>query len=738
MSRSSPAPRFLHRVLLRLRTTTALLALAGLHVFSVPPAAAQGVINLDQVVVEAGGGTAVPNEGERSNGIADPAPVDGYVATETTAGSKLATPVIEIPQVVSVIGRKELDDLGVQQVDEALRYTPGVFASPFGNDTDTDWSFIRGFQTTQTGLFLDGLPLFQYSFASFIIDPFILDRIEVLNGPSSSLYGGASAGGLVNLSTKRANGKRLRYFETGITDEPNGYGGFDLADSFGEASPWSYRLTGRLKGGDTDVDYADDFRGVIMPSLHYEPDATTRLDLYAIYQRDDLRHTNGFFPYTGTVVNAPYGKIQRDLFASEPGPDDLTSNQILVGYELEHDVNANVTLRSNVRYSRVERDEFQIYPFDFDQSDDVLNRISFAHDTQADLLTADNQAVLKFQTGAFAHKLLTGIDYRYYRIDQTQASGSALALDPISPNYTNVMPPLFSPYLDETLDLNELGVYAQDQIKFGGGFIVTLNGRYDEVWIDRDDRTAFDNDYETRDGSFSGRAGLGYEFANGLAPYVSASRFFEPQIGTATDGMPVGPQDGEQYEAGIKYAPTGIDAIFTASVFDLTRRNTLQSRQIDGVFINEALGEVNSTGVELSAKVDLTDSLNLAASFTTYDIEIKEDANPDFVGNRPFIVPETFASAFLNYTVPTGQLKGVQIGGGVRYVGDSYADNLNRFKVPDVTLFDARLAYEKDNWGVSLNMNNVFDKKYVASCQDTTACYYGEGRRGLLKAHVSF
>ena len=721
------------------------IIVAGAVMFT-PSAMAQSVIPLDEVVVEAEAGGAgqgaggLEGGGNRTAAVADPGPVEGYVAEAATAGSKLATPIEEIPQIVTVTGRQELDDLGVQQVDEALRYSPGVFASPFGDDGDTDWSFIRGFQTTQTGVFMDGLPLFQYAFASIIIDPFILDRVEVLNGPGSSLYGGSSAGGLVNLTTKRANGERIRYVETGITDEPKGYVGFDMGDRLASDPAWSYRLTGRIYGGEDYVDHADQFRGVIMPSLRYEPDADTRVDIYAIYQRDEAKHTNGFLPYAGTVVDAPYGKIPNDLFVSEPGPDDLTANETMIGYEIEHAVNDVLTLRSNGRYAYIDRSEYQIYPFDSDQTDSVLARGAFAHDTQADLLTIDNQAIMTFGTGFLDHRLLVGVDYRYYGIDQVQASNFAgvASLDPINPVYGRPIPALFDPYLDETVDLNELGIYAQDQIKFGDGFILTLNGRYDSVWTDRDDRTAFDNDYDVQEDAFSGRAALGYEFSNGLVPYISASRFFEPQIGTDTLGDPVGPQKGEQYEAGVKWAPSGLDVVFSAAVFDLTRKNTLQSRFVDGAFVNEARGEVNSRGIELDARIGLTEDIDLISSFTTYDIEIKEDANPAFVGNRPFIVPETLASAFLNYSVPTGMLKGVEFGAGVRYIGKSYADNLNAFEVPDVTLVDARIAYEQDDWGVSLNVNNLFDEDYVASCQETTACYYGEGRKGLLKAHFKF
>lgn len=720
------------------------LLLAGTALPGFTPAArAQESIVLDTVTVDADGTGEGTGGTERARG-----PVNGYVARRTATGSKTDTPLVEVPQAVSVVGRDEIDDRGAQKLDEALRYTPGVLSAPFGPDTDTDWLYIRGFDATQNGIFLDGLPLYQYAFAGFIVDPFLLERIEVLRGPASVLYGGSNAGGIVNSVSKRADGERHAYAEGAVTDDPNAYVGVDLGNRFAADSPWSYRVVGRVKGGETQVDYADNLRGVVAPSLSFQPDADTRLDLYATYQADEQRHTNGFFPYEGSVTEASFGRIPRSLYTSEPELDQFKARQATVGYEFEHRVDETLTLRSSTRYADVTRTEYSPYTFGYYDAATgfggaaspvnglaALNRLNFFHDTEAGLFTTDNQAEIRLDTGPLQHTLLAGIDYKTYRVSQVQAVGSAAPIDILDPGYTNELAPLFDPYLDEKLTLNQLGVYAQDQMKFGDGWIVTLNGRHDSVWIDRDDRSSFDNDYDGDDGALSGRAGLGYEFASGVVPYVSVSRFFNPQIGTDADGNAVKPQEGEQVEVGVKYTPVGIDAVFTASLFDLTRRNTLQS---DANFVPRAVGEIRSRGLELEAKANLTDDWTMVGSFTAYDLEIREDANAAIVGNQPFLVPEMLASLWLNYEVPAGQFDGVELGGGIRYIGSSYADNENTLKVPSAAVLDARIAYEKDDWGLSLNVNNVFDKRYVAGCQGVLTCGYAEGRSGLLKARVKF
>ena len=726
----------------RLLLSTAAIALGLGH-----PANAQTVtVELDTVVVE-GAGTG--GEGISGSQAAGTAPVEGYVARATTTGSKTSTPLAELPQSVSVVGREEFEDRGAQKVDEALRYTAGVFTQPFGFDSDTDWFYIRGFDATQTGVYLDGLNLYQYGFAGFSIDPFLLERVEVLRGPASVLYGGSNPGGIVNQISKRATGERLRYVEGSLTDDPNGSFAFDMGDKLGaENGPWSIRVLGRVKGGETQTDYADNFRGMIAPMVAYEPDAQTRLDLYGFFQYDNLRHTNGFFPYEGTVVDAPFGRIPRDLFYGEPDVDTFVGRQTLLGYEFEKEARDGLTLRSKTRYARTSREEFGPYTFGFYDpatgtgflpepvdANSILGRLNFAHDTTADQLTTDNSATMAFATGEVDHTLLAGLDYKHYRIDQVQASGSASPLDPIRPRYGTPLPPLFAPYIDETITLDQLGVYAQEQAKIGG-FIATLNGRYDRVWIDRDDRLGADADYDGNEGALSGRAGLAYEFDNGITPYVSVATFFNPQIGTAGDGRPVENQKGEQYEAGVKYDPTFFDGTFTASVFDLTRRNVVQTDPL--TFLPVPIGEVQSRGVELEAKANLTENWKLTAAVTALDLEITHDIDPALIGNQPFLIPDVTASAWADYTVTSGSLEGLSAGLGLRYVGESYADNQNTLTVPDATLLDAAIRYERDDRGLSLNVNNLFDKRYVSGCQGALTCAYGQGREFVLKAHMNW
>ena len=320
---------------------------AGIALASGSGAWAQTNTQLEPVVVE--GEAAETARSDRSTAS----------LPRTTTGSKTATEIKEIPQSVSVVGRQEIDDQGAQKVDEALRYTAGVFAQPFGPDSDTNWLFIRGFQATATGTYMDGLQLFSYGFGGFYVDSFGLERIEVLKGPASVLYGGSNPGGLVNYVSKRPDFERTRYVETGVNDAGNVYLGFDIGDVANDNTV-SYRMTGRVAGGDTYSDFQDGWRGFISPSITWKPDEATTLTILANYSHIDENHNGGsFLPYDGTVVDrivggVNYGRIDRDANFTEPSIDLYEREQGSIGYEFEHTFDNDWTVRSNARFSAAE------------------------------------------------------------------------------------------------------------------------------------------------------------------------------------------------------------------------------------------------------------------------------------------------------------------------------------------------------------------------------------------------
>lgn len=687
---------------------------------------------LEEIRVEQGGSdTAATGTGVE--------PVKGLVAKSTRTGSKSAAALKEIPQSVSVVGREQIDAQSPQKLDEALRYVAGVNASTFGTDADTDWLFIRGFQADQSGVFLDGLGLYQHGFGTFLIDPFLLERIEVIKGPSSALYGGANPGGFVNYVSKRPTGERLRYAETGINSFGNGYLGLDIGDRLGEDDAASYRLTGKISGGGWQTDHAKDLRGTIAPSFTWKPDEATSFTLLGSYENVDLTHTStGFLPYVGTVVDAPgFGRIPRDFFYGEEGLDVYDRQQAMIGYEFEHSFDNDWTVRQNLRYAKVSLEEDAVYGSGIDADPTKLARFRFAHDTEVGVFAVDNQLEGSVSTGNVEHNLLLGLDYRYYTIDHTQWFGGAGAIDPHNPVY-GVLPPPASLWLDQDLERNQLGLYAQDQIKFGDGWIVTLNGRYDFVQTDLADHRTPANSVEGDEGKFTWRAGLAYEFANGLTPYLSYSTSFNPTTSTDASGRLLPSETGRQWEAGVKYEPGFMDALVTAAYFDITRQN-MESRDTSVIpAVPTALGEVQARGFEASVQASVTSGLKLIGALTYLDMEVTRATLNAAAGSTPIQVPDLTASLWADYTFESEALEGVSVAAGLRHIGKSWADEANTREVPSATLVDAAIRYKKDNWAVALNVSNLFDKDYVATCQGLNGCGYGAGRTFMLKASTSW
>jgi iron complex outermembrane receptor protein len=692
-----------------LLATTSLLALGGSAAF----AQAQPIA-LGEIVVEA--------DGEASTAIS------------TTAGSKLAVAVTRVPQSVSVISRKELDKLpGTAKLDETLRYSAGVSTGTYGTDADTDWYFIRGFQAEQTGMFLDNLSLYQTGFGTFMVDPFLLESVEVLKGPASVLYGGANVGGIVNMVSKRPTGERFLRTQTGINNFGNAYVGLDGGDVLADGD-LAWRLTGKLSGGGWETKNARDLRGVVQGSATWSPSEETALTVYGSYQNVDLDHTStGFLPYIGTVVDAPgIGRIPRNLNYGEPAIDVYQRQQFTVGYELEQDINADWTVRQNARYAAVDLNEDYVYASGFSNLvGSQLVRDRWAHHTKAGILTVDTQLEGQFATGPVDQTLLLGMDYKNYRHESaTYYGGNVGNLDIFNPVYG-------IPYTPVTLapgavtTMNQLGLYAQDQLALDN-WILTLNGRYDLARTE----LAGTAPSTRQEGHFTGRAGLGYEFDNGLTPYVSYATSFNPSLATTVTDQLLKSETGAQWEAGIKYEPTFMDGVITASVFNIDRNDVAAPDPVTS-WKSVPLGKVNVKGAELEALVNVQD-FAIRGALTYLDAEVVNSTNAALIGKTPVQVPTLTASLGVEYSFADGTLDGLTLGAGMRVLGESWADNTNTSKLPTTTLFDASLRYEKDDWGVSLNVSNILDTAYVASCQTLTSCGYGAGRTASLSLHKSW
>src|SRR4051794_2326975 len=666
-------------------------------------------------------------------------PVHGYVAGRSSSGTKTNTPIMETPQAVSVIGAEQIRDQKANKLDEILRYTAGVRAGTFGADTRNDWWLIRGFKSDDVGLFLDGMQLFYTSYASWKLQAPNMERVEVLRGPSAVLYGGSSPSGIVNVISKMPPADPVRFIETGVNNFGNAYVGFDVGGPVAttpENGKLFYRVVGQVQNGPTQVNFTPDNNYFIAPSVTWKPDADTTFTVLASASRQETRGIN-FLPYEGTVTNARFGKIPTSFFAGDPSVDKFTREQEMLGYQYERNLTDDLTFRQNARFAHVDV-TYRGYVGNnwADINTASLGRYNWYAKNTANQANLDNQLEYRFNTGAVRHTMLFGVDLKGYQIDDYQAFnfGTVPSINVFNPAYGFDIPLTGTPFRNFQITQKQAGTYLQDQMKLGN-FTLVLSGRNDWVETTQAGRDTGATLASRDDSKFSGRAGLIYNFDNGIAPYVSYATSYNPIIGLNAQNQLFLPETGQQAEIGVKVAPRGFDGYFTASLFDLKRQNVATTDPVVTTLQNQT-GEVTSRGIELEAVANATRELKLIGSFTAYHLFNSRDLDPALVGKTPTNTPELLVSGWADYTFKDGPLAGFGFGGGVRYVGSSWADTANTLEVPAVVLGDLALHYEWQNWRTALNVINLTDKVYVASCAAASSCFYGDRRR--VTASVSY
>lgn len=671
-------------------------------------------------------------------------PVDGIVATRSASGSKTDSALVEIPQTINVISAAEIKARGAQSVTQALLYTPGMTAGGFSDRVKLfDEPTSRGFSPTP--LYLDGLHL-PYGGGStggaLQIEPYSLERIEVLKGPASVLYGQNQPGGIVNMVSKRPTETPLHQvvLEAGTYEHKSA--AIDLGGPLDEQGQFLYRLTGLANDGQDEINYVENKRQFIAPSLTWRPSDDTRLTLFAQYQKDKGVPEAQGLPASGTLWNNPNGKIKRDLFIGEPGVNQYNREQYVLGYEVSHRLNNTWTLKQNARYAEVDDRytaplhgyAFVANPVTGVQDQRYLQRYAVDWSQNNKVFGVDSIAQAEFDTGALSHTMIFGLDYYH--------SGSLFhGLYDRNPPVIDLFKPVYGqrinygqPYRwDRTL--SQTGLYVQDQIKWDKWALV-LGGRYDWASVVNKEPIQ-DTRFASKDEAFTGRAGLVYLFDNGLAPFVSYSESFLPLTGTDADRKPFDPSTGKQYEVGVKYQPPGQKSFVQASVYQLDQENVLTTEPT-ATFSTQS-GAMRSRGVELEAKAVLNDAWDIIASAARNDIKYTKDEEGR-QGRHPAGISPLTASMWVNYTVlGDTPLAGLGAGLGVRYarqsLGDYYA---GAFTVPSYSVYDASLSYDLSRSplklkGVklALNVQNLTNKTYVSQCTSDLDCYYGEGRTAV-------
>ena len=683
--------------------------------------------------------SSTPNETERREVDGDTVIVvtaTNYVPAGSMSATKTDASLLETPQSVSVVTRDQIDLLNHIDVQQAVRYTSGIVGENYGPDLRFDFLTLRGFAPIQ---YIDGL---QAPISSTIpnvgVDLYGFETIDVLKGPSSVLYGSAPPGGLYNLTSRRPSTQfggevSVRY---GTRDflQINGTVTGELVEGV------AARFTALYRNRESQVDFVDANRIFAAPAVRFTTPWDMEVTVLGYYQHDRVNgDTNGFLPAAGTLLPNPLGRIPVSTNLGEPDYNFYERDQFGVGYQLIQPITRGVRFEQNAKWFYYSELQNVIYGGGgLDADNRTVFRFNFPYKEDVREFAIDNRLHAQFDTGALAHSITAGVDYRNFRNASFFGFSVASPIDLYNPVYNAepIVTPPFFPFSSQQID--QIGVYLQEQARIGG-LVLTLAGRQD--WLDTVNRNA---GTETDDDKFTYRVGANYIFDSGLAPYLSYATSFVPVAGRDRFLNPFVPSTGEQIEGGIKYErgrPGDPVRIFaSAAAFRIVQQNipTLDTSPGAGPFDQIQLGEARVSGFELEGVARIRDMLTINGSYTYLDAEVTESSVPAEIGLRLVTTPRHKASLFVDYTIQRGALAGLGAGLGVRYLSSSFGDNANVYRMPGNTLVDAIIHYDLPEWRFAINGTNIFDDIYVGRCAGPANCIYGQRREVIASITRKF
>jgi iron complex outermembrane recepter protein len=633
---------------------------------------------------------------------------DNYSVPNASSATRTDTPIRDIPQSIQVIPQEILKDQQVNRLDEALSNVSGTtFGGTFGN---TSLNFnIRGFENAP--VLLDGFRQFG-TFDNGASETTSLERVEVLKGPASILYGEVQPGGVINLVSKQPLAQPTYQAELQLGNREFVEPSIDFSAPITEEGKVRYRLNAIYHHDDGFVDFDQDFkRFFIAPIFSWQISDNTDLTFQLQYTDEKSPLENGLVASgNGIVENVPYNRNISD-------PDDFTEKQRLnLGYDLEHRFSKNWQIRNAFRYSDRNLEDFSALPFEFDETTGIVTRFLGSRTTDIQNYSLQTNVVGKFTTGAIAHTLLAGVDLnRTDEAEETKVDFTPQPLNIFNPVYDRITEVNFdqipaSPNTDTQTD--RLGIYLQDQVAFTEQIKLLAGLRYDTV-----DRNIIDNSTQSEtnqnDDAVVPRVGMVYQPIPELSLYGSYSQSFTPSEATTSNGDPLEPEQGEGFEFGVKGELLERKLSATLAYFNITKQNVGTPDPVDPLS-SVSTGEQKSQGIEFDLSGEILPGWKIITSYAYIDAEVAED-NTIPVGNRLYNTPEHGGSLWTTYEIQTGNWKGLGFGGGFDFVGERQGDLDNSFQVDSYFLTNAAIFYRRDNWRLGLNFKNLFDIDYIVA-----------------------
>lgn len=737
-----------------------------------------GSVQLGTIVVD---GSDEKNQDIGSSTENPYAPLNNYIAQSTASGGRVPLPLAETPRSISVISSSQMDDQSAVTLDEAISYTAGVTSEVYGADARYNSYSIRGFQAQIGGNYRDGMRLQTYGWAGWQPEIFGLERVEVLKGPTSDIFGANQPGGLINMVSKRPLDTFSATFLGSIASHKTKQIAADISGPTHEGSPIKYRLVGVFKDGNTQTDNVEDDRLYFAPSVSIDLSDKTKLTILGQLQEDTLGEAYQLLPYAGTLGYNSAGDFGPETFAGDESRNKIKARQNTIGYELDHAFDNGLKIHQRARYAAHDLDYDGAFSAGAISSSVLLATLGqpvipdptafdsiiltkFDVDQTSSQYSIDTALEYDLETENITTKFVGGLDFYKASSDADFAYGYLGERNLINGLHSQYLP-LLAPYLTpqqaallspHTPGYNnqrsrQIGLYGVAKTKIMDRFIIDANIRQD--WVNTkvrsfDPQTLTLTDTESDDSEFTGRIAVAYKSEWGVTPYASYGTSFNvPPAGIDQSGNPLKPETARQFEIGVKYEPTSFNARFNAALFEITKENAVTVDPANPTALYRLqTGEERVRGLELEASVELAKGLTALASYTYLDAEVTKDSS--YQGNKIARIPEHSGSLWVKYAFQSQPLEGLSVAAGLRHLGSRFTDSANAIKLDAVTLLDGSISYTKGSMTLSLAGRNLANKEYINSCSGALAaglpgvsphnCTYAQGRDIRLQLKTTF
>lgn len=683
-----------------------------------------------------------------------------YQSRTSNIANKGATPLIDSPQTVNVVNSQLIADRKPQSIDEALATVSGTAqANTLGGLFDA--VLKRGFGANRDNSILrNGMvagPSHNFSATT--------ERLEVLKGPASVLYGIQDPGGVINVVTKKPQAEAK--YVLGSSFGTNRASGLNLDATGGLGHGFAYRFIYDQSQKDYWRNFGEIKRGLYAPSISWANDKT---EIVVGYEHQD--YVDPFDRGTYIIAKgADKGKFvttAKETRLDEPF-NEVVGKIDVVNLTARHKLNDTWTLNGAYAYTKDSYNYWQARVTAVDlKKGEATRQVEGIQGSEQRNHSASLNLVGEFATGDIAHRVVTGVDfssteldlnrYQHIKLNGNKESNATYKISLNNPVYGKVSTadmPLAAANGHQFARLRTLGVFVQDSAYLTDNLIVSGGVRYEsyDQEAGRGGRTSEERLYtDDHGGKFLYQGGLVYKFSPDWAVYANYAQSFRPQLSRSAVTEGLKPEKGESYEVGTKYE----NGFFSTNLaaFTITKKNVTDTyKGTDGYNYSYNVGKVRSQGVEWDFNGRLTENIGVTATYAYTDTETKENSKFAYHVGKPFEgVPKHQASLFLTYDLGHFSIGHFRVGAGARYLGSWNVYNtategeFETYKLPKAVVSDAFIAFDTQVAGkkVSLQLNgkNLGKKTHFVSTQGTSnnviPVAYGAGREFLLNAKVEF